>query len=180
MTAPPGAERRRGTPESFDYYFEGGDRSAASRRTFRTGDGIAPALAALEEMLAMLVRSGKRVFLLLDNPNGTDLDPKTYLTGSRLGTLRCAEPVPPHQLTGRERQVRVELGEIASRAGAVVIDPVPSLCAGDLCPIRDGRGAFIYRDRNHLRASTTGAELGYFDVALRSGRASAPLLSAHQ
>jgi hypothetical protein len=148
---------------------------------FRTGDGTVPALAALEEMLAMLARSGKRVFLVLDNPNGTDLDPKTYLTGSRLGTLRCAETVPAHQLTPREHDLRGELEEIASRAGAVVIDPLPSLCAaGDLCPIRDGRGSFIYRDRNHLRASTTGAELGYLDVALHLGQASAPLLSAHR
>lgn len=92
----------------------------------------------------MLVRTQKRVFLLLDNPIGTDLDPKSYLAGSRLTTLRCPEEVPPHQITAREQEVRRKLIEVAGRAGAVVIDPMSYLCAGDLCPIRDGRGSFIY------------------------------------
>ena len=174
MTAPPDGERRRGTPESFEYYFE----DPAGRRAFRAGDATVPALAALEEMLAMLVRTQKRVFLLLDNPNGTDLDPKTYLAGNRLTALRSLEEVAPHLLTPREQELRRKLTELARRVGAIVIDPVPYLCAGDLCPIRDGRGSFIYRDRNHLRASTAGAELGYLDVALRSVRASPPPLSA--
>jgi hypothetical protein len=131
-------------------------------------------------MLAMLARTQKRVFLLLDNPMGTDLDPKTYLAGNRLTTVRCLEEVAPHRLTPREQELRRKLTELARRAGAIVIDPVPSLCAGDLCPIRDQWGSFIYRDRNHLRASTAGAELGYLDVALRSVRASPPPLSAHR
>jgi len=180
MTAPPSGERRRGTPESFEYYLEDRGMPAESRRAFRAGDATEPALAALEEMLAMLVRTQKRVFLLLDNPIGTDLDPTSYLAGSRLTTLRCLEEVPTHQLTPREQEVRRKLIEIAGRAGAVVIDPLSYLCAGDLCPIRDGRGSFIYRDRNHLRASTAGAALGYLDVALRSVRASPPPLSARR
>jgi hypothetical protein len=180
MTAPPSGERRRGTPESFEYYLKDRGMSGAGRRAFRAGDATEPALAALEEMLAMLVRTRKRVFLLLDNPIGTDLDPKSYLAGSRLTTLRCLEEVPPHRLTPREQEVRRQLIEVAGRAGAVVIDPMSYLCAGDLCPVRDGRGSFIYRDRNHLRASTAGAELGYLDVALRSVRASPPPLSAHR
>jgi peptidoglycan/LPS O-acetylase OafA/YrhL len=180
MTAPPGGQRRRGTPESFEYYFEDHGGPGAGRRAFRGGEGTAPALAAVEEMLAMLVRTHKRVFLLLDNPMGTDLDPKTSLTGSRLTTLRCSEDVPPHRLTPSEQGLRRTLTRIAARAGAVVIDPVPYLCAGELCPVRDGRGAFVYRDRNHLRASTAGAELGYLDVALRAARASPSPLSAHR
>ncbi len=180
MTAPPSGERRRGTPESFEYYFEDRGLPQAGRRAFRAGDATEPALAALEKMLAMLVRTRKRVFLLLDNPFGTDLDPKSHLAGSRLTTLRCLEEVPPHQLTLREQEVRRRLIEVAARSGAVVIDPMSSLCAGGLCPIRDGRGAFIYRDGNHLRASTAGAELGYLDVALRSVGAPPPPLSAHR
>ncbi|HEY4395554.1 MAG TPA: acyltransferase family protein, partial [Polyangia bacterium] len=135
MTAPPEGERRRGTPDSFDYYFEDRGRPGAARRYFRAGAGTDQALAALEEMLASLVRTQKRVFVLLDNPNGTDLDPKSYLGGSRLATLHCVEPVPPHRLTAREHEVRRQLVALAGRAGAVVIDPLPSLCAGDLCPI---------------------------------------------
>ena len=180
MTAPPGGERRRGTPESFEYYFQDRGTPGAPRRAFRAGEGTAPALAALEQMLATLARSRKRVFLLLDNPFGPDLDPKTYLAGSRLTTLRCLEEVPPHRLTRPEQALRRELTEIAGRTGAVVIDPMPSLCAGDLCPIRDGRGSFIYRDHNHLRASTVGDELGFLDVALLSDRAPPPALSAHR
>jgi hypothetical protein len=180
MTAPPGGERRRGTPDSFDYYFDDRGRPGPGGRAFRAGAATGPALAALEEMLAMLVLSQKRVFLLLDNPMGTDLDPKTYLAGSRLTTLRCREDVPPHRLTPSEQDLRRRLTELAGRAGAGVIDPLGYLCAGDLCPIRDPRGSFIYRDRNHLRASTAGAELGYLDVALRAVRASPLPLSAHR
>jgi peptidoglycan/LPS O-acetylase OafA/YrhL len=180
MTAPQEGERRRGTPESFEYYFEDRGMPGAGRRAFRAGEATVPALAALEGMLAMLARTQKRVFLLLDNPMGTDLDPKTYLAGNRLTTVRCLEEVAPHRLTPREQELRRKLTELARRAGAIVIDPVPSLCAGDLCPIRDQWGSFIYRDRNHLRASTAGAELGYLDVALRSAGASPPPLSAHR
>jgi peptidoglycan/LPS O-acetylase OafA/YrhL len=180
MTAPPDGEWRRGTPESFEYYFEDRGIPGGGRRAFRAGDATVPALAALEEMLAMLVRTQKRVFLLLDNPIGTDLDPQTYLAGNRLTTLRCLDEVAPHQLAPREQELRRQLKELAGRAGAVVIDPVPSLCAGDLCPIRDGRGSFIYRDGNHLRASTAGAERGYLDVALRAVRAPPAPLSAHR
>jgi peptidoglycan/LPS O-acetylase OafA/YrhL len=180
MTGSQEGERRRGTPESFEYYFEDRGMPGAGRRAFRAGEATVPALAALEGMLAMLARTQKRVFLLLDNPMGTDLDPKTYLAGNRLTTVRCLEEVAPHRLTPPEQELRRKLTELARRAGAIVIDPVPSLCAGDLCPIRDQWGSFIYRDRNHLRASTAGAELGYLDVALRSAGASPPPLSAHR
>jgi len=169
MIAPADPTARRGTPESFEYYFEQHDGARAIRKPLRTGEGAEPALLALENVLRTFVLSGKRVFLLLDNPIGRDLDPKTHLNGSRLTTLRCDETNRFHRLTVPERELRRRLTQLAVRAGAIPIDPLPSLCVGDVCPIQDAAGAFIYRDANHLRTSFVANQISFIDATVLRG-----------
>jgi len=167
QTAPADPAARRGSPASFDYYVEQRDEALTIRKRFRAGEGTDLALAELENLLKKLVLDGKRVFLLLDNPMGKDLDPKTYLRGSRLTRVLCDEAVTLHRLTTAELELRDRLMQLALRAGAIPIDPLRFLCVGDACPIRDESGSFIYRDANHLRGSFVERQVTFIDVTVQ-------------
>jgi hypothetical protein len=128
-----------------------------------------------ERFSAFLRRSvsdGKSVYLVLNMPDGDELDPKDMFTGSRFGVLR---PKEPRQATldyanfmARYEQERVELADLAARDGAHVIDPITSLCPNKQCPILDSQGGPLYKDSMHMRASYARASATYMDVTLKA------------
>ena len=183
MTAPPSGERRGGTPESFEYYLEGpgparGGQASLPRRD-ATSWSCCPGRDAGDAgssrrsgcSCCSTTRSGPIPIPRATWPAAASHDASLSRGGAPSSTDVARAGGAPCKL---------HPGRRPRRSGRPSI-PWPSLCAGDLCPIRDGRGAFIYRDRNHLRVSTAGAELGYLDVAL--GRPLGPPpspLSAHR
>jgi SGNH domain (fused to AT3 domains) len=126
----------------------------------------------LSAFLRRGVKNGKSVYVVLNMPDGDELDPRGMFTGSRFGVLR---PKEPRQTTldythfmARYEQERVELADLAARDGAHVIDPIASLCPNKQCPIVDSQGAPLYKDSMHMRASYARASATYIDVTLRA------------
>lgn len=127
------------------------------------------ALRLLERDVANLTRSGKRVFILLSNPAAYPYDPASILPG-RLSigrTPRHPKVVLKADILARTSVVSSLLRAIAERTGAVVIDPVSSLCGEVTCPTLDESGAPIYKDSHHLRASFARRNATFIDPALR-------------
>jgi len=56
--------------------------------------------------------------------------------------------------------------QIAIRSGAIVIDPIPTLCQGDQCTRADADATPIYKDAGHLRAEYVRKFATYIDVAM--------------
>jgi hypothetical protein len=60
-----------------------------------------------------------------------------------------------------------KLDDVARQSGAEILNPLDTLCHGDICPATDSDGSPLYRDSNHLRASKAARLATFVDDALR-------------
>jgi peptidoglycan/LPS O-acetylase OafA/YrhL len=112
----------------------------------------------------------KRVFLILNIPNGEELAPANMFTGSRLGQI-TSKPVSEITFDFQGFEERYEninqlLYEIAKDSGVIVIDPIPYLCSQKHCPVFDQDGKPLYLDSGHLTRSYAIKAATYIDATL--------------
>jgi peptidoglycan/LPS O-acetylase OafA/YrhL len=154
-------------------YFEQSDnqhplfRIEDSRRnpTLFPGNGSDSILEAFEHELAAMTRAGKRVFLILPNPDAPGLNPAALLP-RRLPWLspgKAQQKVALTDAVARSARLRDRLNELAKRAGATVIDPVPFLCRCASCQTIGPDGRSMYVDDHHLRPSFVREYAKYID-----------------
>ncbi|MEZ5774209.1 MAG: acyltransferase family protein [Hyphomicrobiaceae bacterium] len=131
--------------------------------------GFERALMSLEAMIAELKRDGRRIYLVLNIP--------TWGRDARRLTRAITGEVTLNEVRLERRRfdrgwlpVRKRLVELAARTGAIVIDPLQSLCADKTCPGLDGEGRLIYKDRTHLRASYVREHAGFIDEVMTGAR----------
>jgi len=112
------------------------------------------------------ISARKKVYFVLDNPSGPQFDPRNFFEGSRLTNLTIKPFQKPIPLDKDQSMLRDRLAQIATRAGATVIDPVFYLCPGNNCPTATTDGKPIYRDGNHYRPFYVKENADFIDVAL--------------
>ena len=136
--------------------------------------GTQLALAQFERLLARLVSSGRRVFLILSNPTSPQFDPPSMIPPR----VRLSPHAPPSFSADHDRRVDAapyesyvaplmdRLRAIAARTGAQVLDPRSTLCAGMTCPAVGSDGTPLYIDSSHLRASFARERASFLDETL--------------
>jgi peptidoglycan/LPS O-acetylase OafA/YrhL len=135
--------------------------------------GTQIALQQFERLLARLVASGRRVFIVLSNPTSPQFDPPALVPWQ----VRLSLHRPGVLVTDRTRvdaapfetfvaPLMSRLREIAARAGAQVLDPRSTLCAGMMCPAVAADGTPLFIDSNHLRASFAREHASFLDETL--------------
>jgi peptidoglycan/LPS O-acetylase OafA/YrhL len=112
----------------------------------------------------------KRVYLILNIPNGEELAPTNMFAGSRLREI-TAKPVASISFDfGRFEQrytaINKILSAIAGQSGATLIDPIPYLCPQMHCPVFDADGRPLYLDAAHLTRSYAIRAATYIDATL--------------
>jgi hypothetical protein len=127
-----------------------------------------------ETIVARLVASGRRVFIVLSNPTSPAFDPINMLPSE----LRLSPHLPPSlALTGGRRidaapfesfvaPLTTRLRAIAARTGAIAIDPRSTLCDAMHCPAVGADGMPLYIDSNHLRARFARERAAFVDQIL--------------
>jgi hypothetical protein len=120
------------------------------------------ALHSLRATLESFVRSGKRVYIVLNIPVGAGLDPRAraYWYGTDPAVAGKAD------VAAALESIDSKLREMAGEVGATVIDPLEYLCAGAQCPAVSGDRKSMYRDLWHLRPSYVRDEVTYLDGIL--------------
>jgi hypothetical protein len=115
---------------------------------------------------------GRRIYIVLNIPNGNELDPRSMFEGSRLTTLRAKPTENLHfdtkQFQDRLGPVHARLRRLAEETGAIVIDPLETLCPGNRCPVVDPDGRPLYHDAAHLTSTYAARAASYIDVTLRT------------
>jgi len=127
------------------------------------------ALQAFDQMVGTLVRQHKRVFIVLQIPVGTGLDPRRMIQRG-IGSFAfnvVARPLSRSDVDNEVGPIDLELVEIAKRHGATVIDPLDALCNHEECPTLEPDGNPIYRDGGHLRPSYVRTNVRYLDEIVR-------------
>ena len=133
--------------------------------------GTQIAFAQFRDVIARLVSSGRRVYIVLSNPTSTLLEPFLPLelrlaphasglapgTGARIDAAPFESYVEP--LMNRLR-------DIAAQTGAKVIDPLSTLCEGMICPATDPNGLPRYIDSSHLSGFAAREHASFIDQTL--------------
>jgi hypothetical protein len=115
--------------------------------------------------------NGKQVYLVLNIPIGPKFAPQAWLKRTLSGIeVVPVDSVPQNAILGIYRQIAADLRQIAEAAGAIVIDPFVTLCDPEACKAADERGAPIYIDGAHLRASFVRDHIDFLDQVFTARR----------
>jgi hypothetical protein len=133
--------------------------------------GTQIALEQFQAVVAKLVSSGRRVYIVLSNPTSPlfepflplelRLSPHASCHTFRAGALIDAAPFESYVAPLMNR-----LRDIATRSGAKVIDPRSTLCDGMSCPASDSDGLPRYIDSSHLRGFAAREHASFIDETL--------------
>ena len=139
-----------------------------SRSPIRIGtkemDGV---FTSLETELRAAVARDTRIYIILPHPASNVFDPAHMLREfHRLGIRPQAPPQWPsietHALETYLAPIQITFQRLSRNLGAVLIDPVPSICAEARCnAFRDGRP--INADANHLSSYFVRNYASYID-----------------
>jgi hypothetical protein len=116
-------------------------------------------------MVKSLKRAGKQVYVLLDNPFGEELAPRSLLRRSVFHGIEIVVGTPLSRMVALERgePIRSRVQKIAQGAGAEVIDPIEYLCDHSICPALSADGTPVYSDYDHLSLDTLLHRVRYLD-----------------
>jgi peptidoglycan/LPS O-acetylase OafA/YrhL len=116
------------------------------------------------------IAARKAVYLILNVPSGESLAPSSMFSGSRLGELTTKPLTSVHfdfaRFTADYREINRLLSDAAVASGAIVIDPIPYLCPGRVCPVLNGNGTPLYLDSGHMTRSYVKNAATYIDQTL--------------
>jgi peptidoglycan/LPS O-acetylase OafA/YrhL len=146
------------------YYLEGSER-----HNFRTQDGRARALSSLRSFVELLSLH-YNVFLLLDNPQGPDFDPKGQASKMRMPYLLSGS-LPSQmstkiQVAADQQRLNEELKRLAAEVQVVTIDQIEHLCPSGYCNTLDDNGRPIHKDSDHLRSQFVRSGAIYIDQVI--------------
>jgi peptidoglycan/LPS O-acetylase OafA/YrhL len=134
------------------------------------------AWVSLQQSIQKLRDLDKRVFLILQPPSGDLFDPRSMITGSRFGEMKPRTVMESFRIDTFHRRYsaqRDRLLGIARLTGALVVDPVDTICANGTCSPLNAAGEPIYTDPVHMRPYFVRTAIHYLDDALSSPPASA-------
>jgi peptidoglycan/LPS O-acetylase OafA/YrhL len=149
------------------------------------------AQAAFDEFarqVARLVRSGRRVFIVLSNQTSPRFDPLTMIPAR----VRLAPRAPLRfEFDPSSRSVAVrpyeafaapvvrKLREIAAATGADIVDPTDTLCDPMACATTSADGRPLYMDSNHVRPFFARERAVFLDEMLLQVAMPPAQLTAH-
>jgi peptidoglycan/LPS O-acetylase OafA/YrhL len=126
------------------------------------------AITEFASTIMALRAAGKRVVVVLNIPVSDELDPRNMLKRFWSGDIEThTEGISFDAWTAARAYLTGNLAEVASNAGAIVIDPSDLLCNKLRCLAIDERGEPIYRDGRHLRARFVRERVTYLDEIIR-------------
>lgn len=140
--------------------------SNGQRIPLNTEKGRSEAFLHVKKSIASLVKSGKNVIFLLDNPliDFTRLTDKTIrIDGGDFNGFHhvIKVPVPKEQL-----QLNAALARIATEAGAKVVDPFQAICDKEYCQMTTSSGQLLYKDDGHFNPQWVMEHADFIDEVL--------------
>lgn len=112
--------------------------------------------------ISSLKNMGKRVFIVLDNPFGEELNAQSMIYRDGMSIK-----VKPNQRLTRElaekrsSDTRQRLISIAKRLNVEIIDPIASLCSSGVCEAFSEESDLLYKDYDHISLYASRNNVGY-------------------
>lgn len=138
------------------------------------GYGYDQAIKSLGKMIAELSGKGKKVYLVLNIPVGSCVDPSVLIERSNfftdlMITKHCKKQsywILQGDVTDYLHDTIQELTKIGVKNGAEIINPVDFLCDGKRCSLLNKEGVPLYKDSSHLTASGARTDAIFIDKTL--------------
>ncbi|MGH8140844.1 MAG: acyltransferase family protein [Steroidobacteraceae bacterium] len=134
--------------------------------------GTQLALQDFQRIVAKLVASGRRVFIVLSSPEAPQFNPvfpasiRFSLQPPRTFPASAGSYVDVTPFESFVAPLMSRLRNIATQTGAVVVDPRLSLCDGMMCPTTGADGMPLYFDVGHIRGRTARERATFVDQML--------------
>jgi hypothetical protein len=110
------------------------------------------ALNGLGEMIKKISKN-RKVFFITNVPLGNEFDPK-HMLRRRFSWPAIEVTINEFNLGNFNKKHQIvlnDLKEVASQSGAIILDPVPSLCPQNVCPVITEENIPISKDNGHIR-----------------------------
>lgn len=138
------------------YLFQGSSIEAG-------GEAFDNALSQWGELLRSISSAGKRVYVVLNIPTGTQLSPEGLIERRWVGSPEILHQGIDRDTYERRNMALNRLRDVAVQAGATVIDPLDYLCDKNFCPAMNHDGEPMYKDATHLRPSYVRDHVFFLD-----------------
>ena len=133
-----------------------------------TRDGREKALSELDSFLRNISVQGRKVYVILNIPTGSELDPKGFYPRRFTGNVDPRKKILTKEAFLQENGMLLgAIREIAQKTGAEVIDPMDYLCTNGICIAEDEDGMPIRFDDGHLRAGYVKDHIKYLDQIIQ-------------
>lgn len=130
-------------------------------------------LESLSHYIEVLTKNNKKVFLVLNIPIGSELDPKFMAHRSIKNFPNVLEVkksgILLQSLDEKYGFIRNDLKRVAELKHARIIDPIEYLCTKGICPSTDMDSEPIYKDDVHLRPSFVRKNASFMDSTIFAG-----------
>lgn len=121
----------------------------------------------LEKNVRILQEMGKKVYLLLDIPTGSELDPKNLYVRSFISPISSGvRRLKVADFLQIDKPFRDKLLAISQSTGATIIDPIPFLSENNFCTAVNEDGP-IRCDDSHLRPGYVREHVKYLDITVK-------------
>ncbi len=140
-----------------------------SRPLEETGEVTDSAFRMFSRELRSVTASGKKVYLILSNPEMKAFDPLTMIPSRIPGVVINAPrfAVPRGEVVASRAVSTRLLDRVARESGAVLLDPLTVMCDSSTCPtVWEGKNP-VYIDSNHLSASFVRSRATFIDTVLK-------------
>lgn len=111
------------------------------------------ALTQLFVVMSNMKQQGLEVFFVLNAPSGPELDPRSAILRDLRAFPDVLKVMPKSidrtDFEAKYAPIQSDLRDVASRAGAKILDPADHLCS-ERCNALSGEGLPIYKDAGHL------------------------------
>jgi hypothetical protein len=145
-------------------YFGKNSRWKTDGISLETPAGKEKAMGELDTLIKNIVKHGKKVFLVLNIPTGSELDPKKMYPRNFIGSMDSRKKVLTKESFLKEHgSLLAEIAAVARKNGAEVIDPLDYLCTNGICIAEDEKGVPIRFDDGHLCPGYVRDHVKYLD-----------------
>ena len=128
------------------------------------GSGLKKIFAEYKTTIQMLIKSGKKVTIILSNPTSPVYEPGSFVSSRLSAKVKFGEDpfILRRDYVAFVAPISDMLRRVAEETGAEIIDPVQYLCGEEKCYVT-ANGSPIYKDDNHLRSSYVREHLTFLD-----------------
>jgi len=145
-------------------YFVKNSRWKTDGMSLGVPSGQQKAMEELDCLIKNIAKHDKKIFLVLNIPTGSELDPKKMYPRNFVGSMDSRKKVLTKESFLRENgTLLANIAAVARKNGAEVIDPLDYLCTNGICIAEDEKGVPIRFDEGHLRPGYVREHVKYLD-----------------